>query len=63
MQEIKRRHVCLNYRTFQGGCSADLCVQMKNLNRNLIEKVGQMSDMMDKQVSFMMGVCLSGLLT
>lgn len=34
---------------------SDLRTQIESLNRNLSEKVSQMSDMMDKLVSFMMG--------
>ena len=34
---------------------SDLRAQIENLNRNLSEKVSQMSDMMDKLVAFMMG--------
>lgn len=34
---------------------SDLRAQIEHLNRNLSEKVSQMSDMMDKLVSFMMG--------
>ena len=34
---------------------SDLRAQIENQNRNLSEKVSQMSDMMDKLVAFMMG--------
>ena len=34
---------------------SDLRAQIESLNRNLSEKVGQMADMMDKLVAFMMG--------
>lgn len=34
---------------------SDLRAQIESLNRNLSEKVSQMSDMMDKLVAFMMG--------